>query len=118
MVMFGGKALWTALFLQIWLAEALAESGVATTGTTESFLKVCHITMILHAHQVLALAMLRQKAFEQTSDGKDEESFTNLKLSPVLGPGSESGGTTVGESAMNSGNKAVIAGISVAGSCC
>ena len=90
--MFGGKALWTALFLQIWLAEALAESGV----TTESVLKVCHITMILHAHQVLALAMLRQKAFEQTSDatdGKDEESFANWKLSPVLGPGSESGGT-------------------------
>ena len=58
--------------------------------------------MILHAQQVLALAMLRQEAFEQTSDGEDEESFAYWKLNffgeeiayiPLLGPGSESGGT-------------------------
>jgi hypothetical protein len=63
-IMFGGlhmeKALWIALGDVLessgWTV-ALTEAGVATSGTTDSFLKVSHITRSRYAHQITALTL-------------------------------------------------------------
>ena len=63
------KALWTALGDLLdgsgWV-ESLIESGIATSGTAQSFLKASHITRTRHAHQVTALTLgkLQRDAFE------------------------------------------------------
>ena len=63
---------------------ALAEAGIASSGTAESFLKVTHLTRTRHAHQVTVLALhkLQREAF-LLSPGPvyDEESFERWKTS-------------------------------------
>jgi len=81
-IMFGGlhleKALWIAVGDLLdgsgWIA-ALSESGLATSGTADSFLKVSHITRTRHAHKVsiLALHALQQNAYQQFISAGDEE---------------------------------------------
>ena len=48
--------------------SALVQTGITTTGTADSFLKVSHLTRTRHAHQVtaLALAKLQEDAFMHT----------------------------------------------------
>ena len=72
-MMLGGlhleKALWTALGNLLdgsgWV-ESLIESGIATSGTAQFFLKMSHITRTHNAHQVTALTpgKLQRDAFE------------------------------------------------------
>lgn len=93
-IMFGGlhleKALWTGLGDLLdasgWI-EALTESGIATPGTAQSFLKVSHITRTRHAHQisVLALGKLQQDAFDKAidTDNDDEKVFDSWKVSMI-----------------------------------
>ena len=83
---------------------ALAEAGIASSGTAESFLKVTHVTRTRHAHQVTVLALhrLQREAF-LLSPGPvyDEESFEWWKTSsseksptfPFLGDDSQVGST-------------------------
>lgn len=56
---------------------ALSDSGVASAGTADSFLRVSHLTRTRHAHQVTALSLskLQRDAFTCNSDSHDEESF-------------------------------------------
>jgi hypothetical protein len=70
---------------------ALSESGVASAGTADSFLKVSHLTRTRHAHQITALALskLQQDAFILDNEKQDEESFKVwradlLKRSPTF----------------------------------
>ena len=72
-MMLGGlyleKALWTALRNLLdgsgWV-ESLIESGIARSGTAQSFLKMSHITRTCNAHQVTALTLGKNQrdAFE------------------------------------------------------
>jgi len=62
----------------------LAEAGIASSGTAESFLKVTHLTRTRHAHQVTVLALhkLQREAFLQSPGPvHDEESFEQWKSS-------------------------------------
>lgn len=56
---------------------ALTESEVASSGTTDSFLNVAHITRTRHAHQVTVLVLQRllNEAFNQRSNV--DEIFSN-----------------------------------------
>ncbi|XP_068749352.1 uncharacterized protein [Montipora capricornis] len=89
--MFGGlhieMALWSVcgdLLEDSRWTTALAEAGIASSGTAESFLKVTHLTRTRHAHQVTVLALhkLQREAF-RLSPGPvyDEESFERWKTS-------------------------------------
>ena len=90
-VMFGGfhikMALWSVcgdLLEDSGWTATLAEAGIASSGTAESFLKVTHLTRTRHAHQVTVLALhkLQREAFLQ-SPGLvyDEVSFEQWKSS-------------------------------------
>ena len=90
-VMFGGlhieMALWSVcgdLLEDSGWTTALAEAGIASSGTAESFLKVTNLTRTRHAHQVTVLALhkLQRGAFP-LSPGPvyDEESFERWKTS-------------------------------------
>ena len=91
-IMFGGlhieKALWTALGDMLdcsgW-TDALAESGVTTAGTAQSFLNAAHITRTRHAHQVtvLALAKLQRDAFQQSRVDGNEANFDTWRLQMI-----------------------------------
>lgn len=70
---------------------ALIDSGVASSGTADSFLKVSHLTRTRHVHQVTALVLskLQQDAFISTNDDHNEETFSTwksnlLKCSPTF----------------------------------
>ena len=90
-VMFGGlhieMALWSVcgdLLEDSGWTASLAEAGIASSGTAESFLKVTHLTRTRHAHQVtiLALHKLRREEFLQSPGPVyDEESFEQWKSS-------------------------------------
>ena len=56
---------------------ARADAGIATQGTAESFLIVSHVMRTRRAHQVtiLALSVLRQRAFQQVYSAMDDETF-------------------------------------------
>ena len=59
-------------------SASLAEAGIASSGTAESFLKVTYLTRTRHAHQVtvLALCKLQREAFLQSPGPVyDKESF-------------------------------------------
>jgi len=71
-----------------WVS-ALAQAGVASTSTVESFLKASHLMKTRNAHQVsaLALVILQEKAFSQTNDSFDykQEWKENMrKTSPMF----------------------------------
>ena len=90
-VMFGGlhieMALWSVcgdLLEDSGWTATLAEAGIASSGTAESFLKVTHLTRTRHAHQVTVLALhkLQREAFLQSPGPVyDEVSFEQWKSS-------------------------------------
>jgi len=61
--------------------DTLAEADVASPGTADSFLSVCHLTKTRRAHQVtaLALAKLQNDAFRELSGGIESEGFDEWK---------------------------------------
>ena len=79
-IMFGGlhiemaalKVLGDLLDGSGW-TSALTEAGIASSGTTDSFLKASHITKTRHAHQVTAasLYLLFKQAFLESSQNVD-----------------------------------------------
>ena len=90
-VMFGGlhieMALWSVcgdLLEDSGWTTALAEAGIASSGTAESFLQVTHLPRTRHSHQVTVLALhkLQREAF-LLSPGPvyDEEPFERWKTS-------------------------------------
>ena len=91
-MMLGGlhleKALWTALGNLLdgsgWV-ESLIESGIATSGTAQSFLKASHITRTSYAHQVTALTLgkIQCDAFETTIKYENWESFEQWRLAII-----------------------------------
>ena len=62
---------------------ALAEAGVASAGTADSFLKVTHLTRTRHAHQVtlLTLRNLLKEAFLKNKGSTDGHSFMAWRIS-------------------------------------
>ena len=56
---------------------ALTEAGIASSGTSDSFLRVAHLTKTRRAHQitVVALHKLQHVAYAQLGDQHDEEEF-------------------------------------------
>ncbi len=60
--------------------RALVEAGIATSGTTDSFLKVSHLTKTRIAHQVTAaaLSVLQHQAHDQyrNSLGANDQHIT------------------------------------------
>ena len=62
---------------------ALAEAGVASAGTADSFLKVTHLTRTRHAHQVtlLTLRNLLKEAFLKNKGSADDHSFMAWRIS-------------------------------------
>lgn len=94
-VMLGGlhieMALWNIcgdLLEDSGWTTVIADSGVASAGTADSFLKVSHLTRTRHAHQVtaLALANLQQEAFSLSNpecQDLDEEAFRTWKTAMV-----------------------------------
>ena len=72
--------LWTMcgdlLALSGW-TTALTEAGIASSGTSDSFLKVAHLTQTRRAHQVTAAALrkLQHVAFQELNGQQDEEEF-------------------------------------------
>ena len=91
-MMLGGlhleKSLWTVLGNLLdescWV-ESLIESGIATNGTAQSFLKVVHITRTRHAHQVTALTIgkLQRDAFEAAIKHEDWVCFEAWRLAMI-----------------------------------
>lgn len=83
-VMLGGlhteMALWNTLGDLLdgsgW-TTALAEAGVASAGTADSYLKVTHLTRTRHAHQVtlLTLRKLLKEAFLNSEGSADADAF-------------------------------------------
>lgn len=83
-VMLGGlhieMALWSLcgdlLAASGWTA-ALTEAGIASTGTSDSFLRVAHLTKTRRAHQITAVALhkLQQIAFAKLNGQHDDEEF-------------------------------------------
>ena len=78
-VMFGGLHLEMGMWNMLgdYLAgsgwtTALADAGIATTGTADSFLRCSHLTRTRRAHQLTCIALhdLQQQAFHQ----RDSES--------------------------------------------
>lgn len=57
--------------------NVLSEAGIASSGTTDFFLKASHLTQTRHANQVtaLALAKLQQDAFVSTGGSVRQESY-------------------------------------------
>lgn len=69
---------------------ALTEAGVASSGTSESFLKVSHVTKTRLVHQITAATLhkLMYDAYEQTNGEYDGEDFQKwhsemMKSSPT-----------------------------------
>lgn len=58
--------------VESWKNTALTESGVASAGTADSFLKAAHLTRIRRAHQVTAmtLAKLQCDSFHEMCPGR------------------------------------------------
>ena len=94
-VMLGGlhieMALWSTLGDVLegsgW-TSALTESEVASSGTTDSFLKVSHLARTRHAHQVtlLILRKLQKLAFLQSGSNQSEAAWKDdmQKRSPTF----------------------------------
>lgn len=83
--MFGGLYIEMAALKTIggWLqdsgwTESISESGIASAGTADSFLRASHVTRTRHAHQVTAssLYILMQKAFAQYTETHEDEHHT------------------------------------------
>ena len=83
-VMLGGlhieMVLWTMcgdLLAASGWTTALTDAGIASSGTSDSFLKVAHLTKTRRAHQitVAALYKLQHVAFEELNGQPDEEEF-------------------------------------------
>ena len=77
LVMFGGLHLEMGMWNMLgdYLAcsgwtTALADAGVATSGTADSFLKSSHVTRTRHAHTITSVALykLQQQAFDSLAD--------------------------------------------------
>ena len=81
-IMFGGLHIEMAVWKTIgdylsnsgWTA-ALTQAGIASSGTTDSFLHCCHLTRTRRAHQVSAvtLAKLQEDAFLSTGKPDTED---------------------------------------------
>ncbi|KAL9954025.1 hypothetical protein ACROYT_G041513 [Oculina patagonica] len=56
---------------------ALAEAGIVSTGTSDSFLRVAHLTKTRRAHQITAVALhkLQHVAFAKLDGQHDDEEF-------------------------------------------
>ena len=82
-----GMALWKMyddyLYGSGW-TNALVQTGIASSGTADSFFKVSHLTRTRHTHQVtaLALAKLQEDAFERT---EGEHSDTDKETKNDIG---------------------------------
>ena len=82
------KCLWNALgdFLEGsgW-TELLSESGVASSGMADSFLKASHITRTRHIHQVsvLALSKLMRDAYERRDTSFHECDFEDWRMQMI-----------------------------------
>jgi len=83
-VMLGGlhieMVLWTMcgdLLAASGWTTALTEAGIASSGTSDSFLKAAHLTKTRRAHQitVAALYKLQRVAFQELNGHHDEEEF-------------------------------------------
>lgn len=64
---------------------ALAEAGIATSGTADSFLSASHVTKTRHSHQVTALALekLQEDAFLLTEGPHDDETKVSWRKAMV-----------------------------------
>ena len=87
-VMFGGLHIEIALWHLVgdlldgsgW-TTALCESGVASSGTAESFLRASHLTKTRHSHQVtlLTLEKLLDRAWQLRQNDTEDETFQEWK---------------------------------------
>ena len=94
-VMFGGlhieMALWNTIGTYLdgsgW-TTALSDSGIAGTGTADSYLKASHLTRTRHSHQVtaLTLATIQCEAFAQAETNTPMQDWKNdmIKRSPTF----------------------------------
>ena len=69
---------------------ALTEAGIASSGTSDSFLKVAHLTKTRRAHQITeaALYKFQHVAFQELNGQQDKEEFQKwhdgmIKSSPT-----------------------------------
>ena len=67
-----------------WTA-AIVKAGITTSGTADSFLRCSHLTRTRHMHQVsaLAVATLRQEAFQTMSDELTEEAMETWRAGMI-----------------------------------